>query len=590
MSSLLKPSSSKRVLFFVLADLILSLGTLYLAYLLRFNYEIPKQFLDNFWIIFGFLVSLKIVALYLLKVYFAVWRFFALSEAKSIFWAHAIAYALFAILYHLLHDIFESFPRSVLLIDFFISLFALGLLRLSKRLIAERDKKQRLNPTLIIGVGSQTATVIKNALSGTIEYYPVAILATGEQHNAVHSYISNIKVFGIAELESVVTQRGVVAAILTEEFEPTMLREIVDRLNLCGVYEIKQFKLLGSDEKLESLSIEDLLARKPKDLDINAIGQFISGKSVLITGAGGSIGSEIALQCLEFGARSLTLVDNSEYNLYTIGEKIPNAKLVLLSVTQKEELLRLFGEIKPQIVIHAAAYKHVPICEANQHAAITNNIIGTKNLIDCAILHAVQKVVIISTDKAVRPTNVMGATKRVTELYANNVESGGTEIVAVRFGNVLGSSGSVIPKFKSQIEAGGPLTVTHPEITRYFMLIGEACRLVLQTAAIARGGELFVLDMGEPVKIVDLARQMIRLYGKEGRVEIVYSGLRPGEKLYEELLIDESEKETQYSSIFIARPTPYDIKKLEIDIETLLLSDDKVSALRAIVPEFNHIP
>jgi UDP-N-acetyl-D-glucosamine 4,6-dehydratase len=241
-------------------------------------------------------------------------------------------------------------------------------------------------------------------------------------------------------------------------------------------------------------------------------------------------------------------------------------------------------------VIHAAAYKHVPMCEANIDAAVVNNVLGTKNVIDLSIARKVGRVVIISTDKAVRPTNVMGATKRVTELYAQNVESGETEIVAVRFGNVLGSSGSVIPKFKRQIETGGPVTVTDPEMTRYFMMIPEACQLVLQAAAIARGAELFILDMGESVKIVDLAKQMIRLYGREGEVEIVYSGLRPGEKMYEELLISEEEHKTQYASIYIANPTAYPEATLKEEIATLLSSEDKVAMLQQIVPEFDHRP
>jgi len=220
--------------------------------------------------------------------------------------------------------------------------------------------------------------------------------------------------------------------------------------------------------------------------------------------------------------------------------------------------------------------------------AVFNNVQGTKNVIDLSISHKVAKVVIISTDKAVRPTNVMGATKRVTELYANNVQSQETQIVAVRFGNVLGSSGSVIPKFKAQIQAGQNLTVTHPEITRYFMLIPEACQLVLQTASFAKGGELFILDMGEPIKIADLAQKMIRLYGKEDEIKIEFTGLRAGEKLYEELLLDESEQKTKYRSIFIARPTFYDINKLNLDIENLLKAKDKVKALQKIVPEFRR--
>jgi UDP-N-acetyl-D-glucosamine 4,6-dehydratase len=272
--------------------------------------------------------------------------------------------------------------------------------------------------------------------------------------------------------------------------------------------------------------------------------------------------------------------------LYQIGEKIPQASLKLLNITNKLLLEKIFEEVQPDIVIHAAAYKHVPVCESNQETAVFNNVLGSKIVMDTSIKFGVKKVVIISTDKAVRPTNVMGATKRVTELYASNVKSENTEIVAVRFGNVLGSSGSVIPKFKQQIEEGGPVTVTHPDITRYFMLIPEACQLVLQTAAIAKGGELFVLDMGEPIKIVDLAKQMISMYGKKDEIGIEFTGLRPGEKLYEELLLGESEVKTKYSSIFIAKPTAYDITQLNHDITVLLDAKNKVKALQKIVPEF----
>jgi UDP-N-acetyl-D-glucosamine 4,6-dehydratase len=257
-----------------------------------------------------------------------------------------------------------------------------------------------------------------------------------------------------------------------------------------------------------------------------------------------------------------------------------------VSITDAEALDALMAQEEPGLILHAAAYKHVPLCEANPHAAVENNILGSMTLIDNAIAHRVPRVVIISTDKAVRPTNVMGATKRVVELYAQNVASGDTEIVAVRFGNVLGSSGSVIPKFKYQIEQGGPVTVTDPRMTRYFMLIPEACQLVLQAAAIAKGGELFILDMGEPVRIIDLAQQMIRLYGKEGEVEIVSIGLRPGEKLYEELLISPEDAKTPYPSITVAPSTPYPINTLRKQIEELVRTDDVVGMLGRIVPEY----
>nr|WP_321267877.1 nucleoside-diphosphate sugar epimerase/dehydratase [uncultured Sulfurimonas sp.] len=348
-------------------------------------------------------------------------------------------------------------------------------------------------------------------------------------------------------------------------------------------------------KQLKDISVEDLLARHPKDLDKKQIENFVKNKIILITGAGGSIGSEISRQCADFGAKELILVDHSEFNLYQIAEELcrVKSKLVMQSVSNFDLLDATFQKYKPDIVIHAAAYKHVPLVEDNIDEAIINNVLGTKNSIDCAIKHGVKKFVLISTDKAVRPTNVMGTTKRICELYAQNVisledaKSNITEIVAVRFGNVLGSSGSVIPKFKSQIEAGKNITVTHPEITRYFMLIPEACELVLQAGSIAKGGEIFILDMGEPIKIIDLAKKMIELSGRD-EIKIEFSGLRPGEKLYEELLIDDSDMKTEYDSITVAGRTQYNIDKLNKDIEELLLSKDKITKLKEIVPEFEH--
>ena len=362
----------------------------------------------------------------------------------------------------------------------------------------------------------------------------------------------------------------------------------------------KQIKILPTIEEilrdknfsaqLKDISVEDLLARHPKDLDKKAIKKFIGGKKVLITGAGGSIGSEISRQCANFGASELILLDHSEFNLYSIAEELCDFKphLVMQSVSNLELLDKTFEKYKPDIVIHAAAYKHVPLVEDNISEAIINNIIGTKNTIDCAIKHDVKKFVLISTDKAVRPTNVMGTTKRICELYAQNINTPqNTEIVAVRFGNVLGSSGSVIPKFKAQIEAGKNITVTHPDITRYFMLIPEACELVLQAGSIGRGGEIFILDMGEPIKIVDLAKKMIELSGRDD-IDIEFSGLRPGEKLYEELLINDSDMKTEYESITVAGKTEYDIKQLNQDIIELLSCEDKIEKLKKIVPEFDH--
>ena len=341
--------------------------------------------------------------------------------------------------------------------------------------------------------------------------------------------------------------------------------------------------------QLKDVSVGDLLARYPHDLDKKEIYKFLRGKKVLITGAGGSIGSQISRQCIKYKVQKLFLVDNGEFNLYSILEELSseNVEPFMISILNYEKLEEIISTCKPDIVIHAAAYKHVPLVELNIEEGIQNNIIGTKNCIDLSIKYNVKKFILISTDKAVRPTNVMGTTKRICELYAGNIDAKNTEISSVRFGNVLDSSGSVIPKFKAQIENGGPVTVTHKDITRYFMLIPEACALVLQTGAIAKGKEIFILDMGEPIKIADLAKKMIELSGKKD-VHVEFMGLRPGEKLYEELLIDDSDKNTQYESITVASNTDYEIESLNIDIEELLTCKDKLAQLKKIVPEFKH--
>lgn len=361
----------------------------------------------------------------------------------------------------------------------------------------------------------------------------------------------------------------------------------------------KEIKILPSLEKildvnflsrdLRDVTVEELLARNPKDLDSALISSFIASKVVMVSGAGGSIGSEIVRQCLKYKAAKIILIDHSEYNLYQLLEELKDDRLipVMQSVLNRDMLEANFKAFKPDIFIHAAAYKHVPLVESNPKEGMINNILGTKHCIDLSIKYGVKKFILISTDKAVRPTSIMGATKRVCELYAQNVDAKETHIVAVRFGNVLGSSGSVIPKFKAQIAKGGPITVTHPEMTRYFMLICEACELVLQAGAIGQSGELFILDMGQPVKIVDLAQKMIELSGKQA-IEIVFTGLRPGEKLYEELLIHESDKKTEYESIMVANKTLYPIDTLEQDIDELLKTKEPVAKLKEMIPEFHH--
>jgi len=584
---LLKPTNEKRILFFLFFDVLISISTVVLAYLLRFNFFIPINFFDVMMVMMMILIPLKLLVFYFFKLYFIAWRYFGLTEYKRLIVGHLVVYICFGVIFLLFPELFTPFPRSVILIDFFLSLFFIGFLRISRRIYLESSPKSIYFPTLIVGANEKSTDVIKSAVRGDIDYQPLALLSTKE--NLIGTYFSNLKVYDYQNIEKVIEEYEIKSVIITKELEQKDLDKLFTLLNGLGIKDIKITQMFQDDEaSFSDISIEDLLARKPKDLDIISIANFISSKVVMITGAGGSIGSELSRQVAQFGAKQVILLDHSEYNLYQISENLKDMNIVsvMLSVKDKEALDEVYKEYLPDVVIHAAAYKHVPLCEENINSAIENNVFGTKNVIDLSIKYEVEKFVLISTDKAVRPTNVMGTTKRICELYAHSVPSNKTEIVAVRFGNVLGSSGSVIPKFKSQIEQGKNITVTHPDITRYFMMIPEACQLVLQAASIAKGGELFILDMGEPIKIVDLAQKMIELSGRDD-IEIEFTGLRQGEKLYEELLIDDADLKTEYDSILVSENSPVDYKNLLIQLEALK-TKNKLKILKEIVPEFNH--
>ncbi|MDD4506782.1 MAG: polysaccharide biosynthesis protein [Sulfurospirillaceae bacterium] len=499
---------------------------------------------------------------------------------------YIFAFCVYAPLYY------GVFRLSFMLSELFLYLFAINFAMYFYYLLINRSHTQKDKTLVIYGAG-------KAGLKLEEEYrnsaYKIMYFVDDDKDLQKRS-IDGISIVSEEKLKDIVgVGKYDLLVIAIPSAEQSRIKEIYEKLS----HHFHQIKILPSlseilrdkdfSVQLKEISVEDLLARHPKDLDKVAISEFIKDKVVMISGAGGSIGSEIAKQCLKYGAKQLILLDHSEYNLYALMEEIDSQIVVpiMQSVLNEALLDKTLALYQPTIFIHAAAYKHVPLVEDNVEEGIINNVLGTKNCIDLSIKHGVKKFILISTDKAVRPTNVMGATKRICELYAQNVDSKNTQIVSVRFGNVLGSSGSVIPKFRRQIEKGGPITVTHPDITRYFMLIPEACELVLQTGAIGCSGELFILDMGEPVRIIDLAKKMIDLSGKQD-ITIKFTGLRVGEKLHEELLLDESDKETQYKSIMVAHKTEYSIQKLELDIEELFTCKDKMRKLKEIVPEFNH--
>lgn len=579
---------SKRLTFFLICDFVLFTLSIFLAYELRFSGFIPNIFYESLikaWLV---LTALKFAFFALFGIYKVAWRFVSLNEARKIFIALALSECVFLGIFYLFDDFFNPFPRSVIGIDFVLSYLFIGGLRISKRMFIDfrRVRYEESTPCIVVGATSKALHLLKGAKEGSLGLYPVAVI--DERKSLIGTYCDKFKVQSKNSIKDY-AQNGVKTAIIALKLNQDELKKLFDELVSYGISDIKIFSFTKNETR--DISIEDLLARKPKDLDNKAVSAFLKGKVVLVSGAGGTIGSELCQQCIQFGAKKLIMVEHSEFNLYQINEKLSAHKdkitPVLLSILDESALDELLAHHKIDLILHAAAYKHVPLCEQNPNAAVLNNIQGTKILCDLAKKNGVKKFVMISTDKAVRPTSIMGCTKRVCELYALNLSEANFEVSCVRFGNVLGSSGSVIPKFKAQIDANLPLTLTHPDIVRYFMLVSEAVQLVLQAAAIAKGGELFVLNMGQPVKIMDLAQKMLLLSGKT-HLPIKITGLRKGEKLFEELLIDEKDIQTKYESIFVTHSEKCDLKKLNSQINELLHSSDVAQILAQIVPEFKH--
>lgn len=579
---------SKRLTFFLICDFVLFTLSIFLAYELRFSGFIPNIFYESLikaWLV---LTALKFAFFALFGIYKVAWRFVSLNEARKIFIALALSECVFLGIFYLFDDFFNPFPRSVIGIDFVLSYLFIGGLRISKRMFIDfrRVRYEESTPCIVVGATSKALHLLKGAKEGSLGLYPVAVI--DERKSLIGTYCDKFKVQSKNSIKDY-AQNGVKTAIIALKLNQDELKKLFDELVSYGISDIKIFSFTKNETR--DISIEDLLARKPKDLDNKAVSAFLKGKVVLVSGAGGTIGSELCQQCIQFGAKKLIMVEHSEFNLYQINEKLSAHKdkitPVLLSILDENALDELLAHHKIDLILHAAAYKHVPLCEQNPNAAVLNNIQGTKILCDLAKKNGVKKFVMISTDKAVRPTSIMGCTKRVCELYALNLSEANFEVSCVRFGNVLGSSGSVIPKFKAQIDANLPLTLTHPDIVRYFMLVSEAVQLVLQAAAIAKGGELFVLNMGQPVKIMDLAQKMLLLSGKT-HLPIKITGLRKGEKLFEELLIDEKDIQTKYESIFVTHSEKCDLKKLNSQINELLYSSNVAQILAQIVPEFKH--
>jgi FlaA1/EpsC-like NDP-sugar epimerase len=602
----------KRVIF-VLMDIILVAGSLYLALYLRFEGAIPREFLLSGEHLLLPVIAINLIIFYFFGLYRRLWRYASVDELVVIFFS-VCAGVMGSYIYGASRSLL--LPRSVYVIFLCLLLFSLGGSRLFLRVLIEFISRagsvgngNGYESVLILGAGDAGVMVAKEFKKHQVQQGVRVVGFIDDDLEKQGQVIQGIPVLGTREdLREVVAERKIRELVIAmPSVSYNRLREIVE---LCkgfpvklktvpGIYEILEGKV--NLQHLKKVEIEDLLGRPPVESDVEGISSYLANKTVMVTGAGGSIGSELCRQLASLEPGRLVLLDQSENDLFKIdrelGKKFPGLKLypMVRDIQDKPSLEQVFGSLRPEVVFHAAAYKHVPLMEANPVEAVKNNVLGSKNLLDLAARFGVKHFVAISTDKAVKPKNVMGATKRVAEIYMQYKahEDNGCAFCAVRFGNVLGSRGSVVPIFKEQIAAGGPVTVTHPEMTRYFMTIPEAVQLVIQAGAFGENGEIFVLDMGEPVKVVDLARDMITLSGLQpGRdIEIEFTGIRPGEKLVEELFSDkEGFSLTGHKRIFVAPDTNGSEKErnqelgaleelLEVDLLQLLGLQKPIRAL-----------
>ena len=604
-------------------DLLVLSCALWGALWLRFEGEVPYQMFKRVIFLWPYIVGLQYGLLALLGIPRFSWRYIGLREAVRILRALALgAGALVGVrllvanvLPGNLYAQYGHLPLGIAVFDFVLAFVGLSGVRVARRLGTERAQMQRLQagatrvPTLLVGAGHAGLLIAKE-----IERNPaLGIEAVGfiDDNEQTHgTMVHGIRVLGrVADIERLARHHDAQQAIITIASAPGhVVRNIAEACQRAGlkVKVVPGLHQLVSGQlnftRIRDVAIEDLLRRDQVVLDDQAIAADLRDSVVLVTGAGGSIGAEICRQVSRFGPRRLLLVERAENALFEIHRELrsefPSLALepLVADITDARRVNQIFQDYGPQVVFHAAAHKHVPMMEWNVSEAIKNNVVGTRGLADIAQAHRTRAFVMISTDKAVNPSSVMGASKRAAEIYIQALgKQSATRFVTVRFGNVLDSNGSVVPIFREQISRGGPVTVTHPDMKRYFMTIPEACQLVLQAGAMGRGGEIFILDMGEPVRIVDLARDLIHLSGfLPHEIEIVFSGIRPGEKLYEELSTsDEKVQKTQHPKIYVGRTVAESLevvtRKLD-ELETLVnrgASGDVVrDRLAWVVPEF----
>ena len=598
-------------MFLASLDIISVILAAFISIYLRFDSnKIPANYLSLLISYMPLTVVIYLISFYLFKLYGRIWRYASATELIAIVMANIAASTAW---YFISLYIGAVLPRSLYVFTGLLLIFFIGGSRLSLRFYSYvmnkpkyRQIQRKKNKVLIVGAGDAGAMLLRE-----IERYHIAnrqvVGFIDDDKNKTGKILLGVKVLGTRnELVKIASEKGIDEIIIA--MPSVKGKEIKAIINICketnckltilpGLYEIIEGKV--SISQLRPVEIEDLLGRDPVKLDTTAVKEYLAGKIVLITGAGGSIGSEIVRQVAKMQPKKLLLLGKGENSIYEITQELkincPEVKTVpiIADIRDKERIKAIMDYFEPQVVFHAAAHKHVPLMEYQPAEAVRNNILGTKVVADEAAAHNVETFVMISTDKAVNPTSVMGCTKRVAEMYVQSMnKNSNTRFVAVRFGNVLGSRGSVIPLFKKQIAKGGPVTVTHADMKRYFMTIPEASQLVLQAGAMAKGGEVFVLDMGEPVRIYDLAKDLITLSGliPDKDIEIKITGLRPGEKLFEELLsAEDGTEKTTHRKIFTAKIKEIDKAELDKQIAEIVEitdGDKVVAALQKIVPTY----